>query len=276
MGRPMAANLARAGLLSQVFNRTPAVAEAFAADFDVTVAGSPAELTAEVDVVAVCVSADEDLAEVIEQMGPGLERGKIVVDHSTISPSTARRIGQRLHESGVVFVDAPVTGGVEGAISGSLAIMVGGPEAAIPRLAPAFQAIGRLHRHLGPTGSGQAAKAVNQLMVAGIAEAVCEALALMEQLELPTDEMLELLSGGAAGSWFLNHRGKSLLERRFDTGFAPALLVKDLRICESLAAEKGLDSSVLRQALADFSLLAAHHQDDRDISALIRIKSSRN
>ena len=170
------------------------------------------------------------------------------------------------------FVDAPVTGGVEGAIHGRLAIMAGGEVDAIERLAPVFAAYGKVWRRLGPAGAGQSAKAVNQLIVAGVAEAVCEALALVEKLGLPQAEMLELLGGGAAGSWFLDKRGRTMLADSFDTGFAPALLLKDLKIVRALVDEAGFASSILGPALADYQRLVDGGETGKDISALIRLK----
>ncbi|MFW6340568.1 MAG: NAD(P)-dependent oxidoreductase, partial [Wenzhouxiangella sp.] len=130
----------------------------------------------------------------------------------------------------------------------------------------------RVTHHLGHAGSGQSAKAVNQLMVSGIAEAVCEALALMDKLDLPREHMLELLSGGAANSWFLEKRGRTMLADEFEVGFAPALLLKDLKICRSLCEEAGFESSVIKQAIADYTALLDQGETGKDISALIRLK----
>jgi 3-hydroxyisobutyrate dehydrogenase len=196
----------------------------------------------------------------------------VVVDHSTVSPAAARRRPSAWPRHDIAFVDAPVTGGVEGAKNGQLAIMAGGDAAAFERLNRSSAAYGKVWRHLGPTGSGQSAKAVNQLIVAGIAEAVCEALALVDKLGLPQDAMLELLGGGAAGNWFLDKRGRTMLDDRFEVGFEPALLLKDLRICRALAEEQGFDSTVLASAIADYRRLVEGGETGKDISALIRIK----
>jgi len=195
-----------------------------------------------------------------------------VVDHSTVSPATAREISERLATRDVAFVDAPVTGGVEGAKNGQLAIMAGGDREAFARLENVFAAYGKAWRHLGPAGAGQSAKAVNQLIVAGIAEAVCEGLAVVEKLGLPRDEMLELLGGGAAGNWFLEKRGRTMLADSFETGFAPKLLLKDLKICASLLDELSFESSVLPNALKDYARLVERGETGKDISALIRLK----
>jgi 3-hydroxyisobutyrate dehydrogenase len=126
--------------------------------------------------------------------------------------------------------------------------------------------------HLGPSGAGQSGKAVNQLMVAGIAEAVCESLALMQRLDLPSEPMLELLGGGAAGNWFLDKRGRTMLADEFEVGFDPKLLLKDLRICRELCGEASFESTVVDQALSDYARLIDSGDEGRDISALFRLK----
>ncbi|TVQ41191.1 MAG: NAD(P)-dependent oxidoreductase, partial [Wenzhouxiangella sp.] len=273
MGWPMAGHLHRQERLQAVWNRSADKAAAFAEQHPgVAVVDDPAELARSVDVIAICVSADQDLEGVIDAMLPELKAGQSIVDHSTVSPATARSLSARLARSDIAFVDAPVTGGVEGAIQGRLAIMAGGNWDTVHALEPLFDCYARVHHHIGPSGAGQAAKAVNQLMVAGIAEAVCEALALMETLDLPRESMLELLSGGAAANWFLDKRGRTMLADEFDVGFDPKLLLKDLKICQALCDETGFDSSVVRQALADYAHLVDSGDHGRDISALIRQK----
>ncbi|NBB93359.1 MAG: NAD-binding protein [Gammaproteobacteria bacterium] len=273
MGWPMAGHLHERGHLAAVWNRSDEKARAFTAEHEgVIAADSPAALAASVDVVCLCVSADDDLREVVAALREGLRPGQVVVDHSTVAPATARELAEDLATLDVAFVDAPVTGGVEGAKNGQLAVMAGGDGQAVERVRPVIDSYARLLHHLGPSGAGQSAKAVNQLMVAGIAEAVCESLALMERLELPREPMLELLGGGAAGNWFLDKRGRTMLEDSFDTGFDPKLLVKDLRICDHLCREAGFDSAVLAQALGDYERLVEAGETGRDISALFRHK----
>ena len=273
MGWPMAGHLHSAGLLQAVWNRSHDKTVAFCQQHDgVVAADQPAALAEQADAIALCVSADQDLAEVIDALLPALRPGQLIVDHSTVSPAAAREQAARLTAAGVGFIDAPVTGGVEGAIKGQLAIMAGGDWDDYQHALPLFEAYGRVHHHLGAVGSGQAGKAVNQLMVAGIAEAVCEALALLERLDLPRESMLELLSGGAAGNWFLDKRGRTMLADEFEVGFAPALLLKDLKICQALCEQTGFESGVVRQALADYQQLVDGGEKGRDISALIHLK----
>jgi len=273
MGWPMAGHLHDHGHLAAVWNRSCGKSKAFADDHQgVLAAESPAELAAAVDVVCLCVSADDDLREVVAAMRDSLRAGQVVIDHSTVAPATARELAADLEQLDVAFVDAPVTGGVEGASNGQLAVMAGGEAKAVERVRPVIDSYARVMHHLGPAGAGQSAKAVNQLMVAGIAEAVCESLALMERLDLPREPMLELLGGGAAGNWFLDKRGRTMLADSFEVGFDPRLLLKDLGICRTLCQEAGVESAVLEQALGDYRQLVEGGDEGRDISALFRIK----
>ncbi len=273
MGAPMAGHLAKNGHLAAVWNRTAAKSERFAAEHPrVRVAPTPQDAARDADVIFICVSADDDLRGIIDALDSVLAAGQIVVDHSTVAPSTARDLADALEDSGVTFIDAPVTGGVEGAINGQLAIMAGGDQRAVDKIKPVLAHYARVVHHLGPSGCGQAGKAVNQLMVAGIAEAVCESLALMDKLKLPRDQMLDILSSGAAGNWFLDKRGVTMLEDRFETGFDPKLLLKDLGICQTVCEEVGFESAVINQALADYEKLIAADENGGDISSLIRLK----
>lgn len=273
MGWPMAGHLHAQGSLSHVWNRSGDKAQAFVEQHSGVVAtADPETLAQAVDRVMICVSADQDVLELVERIKPHLSADKIVVDHSTISPASAELAAQQLQEVGVCLIDAPVTGGVEGAIKGILSVMAGGDWDAFQRIQPILKAYARVSHHLGGVGRGQAAKAVNQLMVAGIAEAVCESLALLETLDLPKEAMLELLGGGAAGSWFLDKRGKTMMADSFDVGFAPNLLLKDLKICDGLTTQLGFQSAVLPQAIKDYTEVVATDQTSRDISALIRLK----
>ena len=275
MGWPMAGHLHAQGQLAAVWNRSQAKASAFVEQHPgVAIADSAEALGQAVDAVAICVSADADLNAVIGALLPGLRRGQTVIDHSTVSPEAARRQAVRLADIGVGFVDAPVTGGVEGAIKGRLAVMAGGEWDHYHAMTPFLDAYSRIHHHLGPSGAGQSAKAVNQLMVAGIAEAVCESLALMDRIDLPREMMLELLGGGAAGNWFLDKRGRTMLADEFDVGFSPALLLKDLKICRTICEQLDFESGVLDLAISDYQQLVDEQEPGRDISALIRYKKA--
>jgi 3-hydroxyisobutyrate dehydrogenase len=272
MGAPMARNLARQGLLAAGWNRTAATAEALAGELGVDAAPSPARLAEAVEAVLLCVSADADLLEVVEALLPGLRPGSLVIDLSTVGRGTALEAARRVRGQGADFLDAPVTGGVEGARQGTLAIMVGGAVASLERARPWLSALGSRIVHIGDTGAGQAAKAVNQVMCAGINQAVTEALAFGELLGLDLDRVIEVVSGGAAGNWFLEKRGPTLTRGVFQPGFKLALHHKDLMICEAMAEALGVRLPLAEATRRDYERLMAAGHGDEDISALYRLK----
>jgi len=271
MGAPMAGHLKAKGLLHAVANRTQAKADALAQELGV-VAPTLAELAAQCQVVALCVTADADVLANVEALAPHLQPGAIVIDHSTVSPDTAKRAAARLAEVGAHFLDAPVSGGVEGAKNGKLSVMVGGDAAVVERARPVLEAYALRLTHLGDVGAGQATKAINQILVAGIAQAVCEGLALGEALGLDPERLLPTLGAGAAGNWFLEKRGATMLRDEFSVGFKLALLHKDLGIVRGIAEQAGTSREVIERSLADYAKLMEQGHGDDDISALIRLK----
>ncbi|MBB3226426.1 3-hydroxyisobutyrate dehydrogenase [Luteibacter sp. Sphag1AF] len=271
MGAHMAGHLNDKGLLAAVGNRTQSKADDLAAQWQVA-APDAAGIAASCDVIALCVSADADVIGVVDALAPSLRKGAIVIDHSTVAPATAKRVARRLAEVGAHFLDAPVSGGVEGAKNGKLSVMVGGDADVLERAMPVLEAYGARITHMGPVGAGQATKAVNQVLVAGIAQAVTEGLALGEALGLEADRLIPTLAAGAAGNWFLDRRGATMLRNEFSVGFKLALLHKDLGIVRGIADEAGTDRSVIEKSLADFAELKAQGYGDDDISALIRLK----
>lgn len=274
MGAPMARRLAQAGLLRGVWNRTPSRAQAVAADTGVAAAESPAALARLCRLLLISVSADADLEQVIERILPGAHAGLVVVDTSTVAPATARRAAARLAERGAGFLDAPVSGGVEGARDGRLVMMVGGDAAVLESVRPALAALSARVVPMGAVGNGQAAKAVNQLMAAGINQAVSEALAFGAALHLPMDRLIEALGQGAAGNWFLAHRGATMLAGRFAPGFRVALHHKDLKLCQALARELGVSLPMIEMTLVHYQRLIDAGFGDEDISALYRHKQA--
>ena len=185
MGKGMATNLAKANLLSGVYNRTTSTAQAIAAELAVTVYSDISTLAADMDVLLICVSADSDLLAVVEAIAETVKSGAVVVDMSTVSSETAKQAANLLQTKGVAFLDAPVSGGVEGAINGSLSIMIGGDAVIVEKVRPVLEAMSSRIIHIGEVGSGQATKAVNQVMCAGINQAVTEALAFAAAQNLP-------------------------------------------------------------------------------------------
>ena len=271
MGAPMARHLHARGLLGVVGNRTAAKAQVLATELGVTAATSAADFAA-CEVVALCVSLDADVLENVQALAAVLPAGAVVIDHSTVSVDTARQAQALLAAHGIGFVDAPVSGGVEGARNGKLSVMVGGSEADLAKARPVFEAYAARITHMGDTGAGQATKAVNQVLVAGINEAVCEGLALGEKLGLDADKLLPTLMAGAAGNWFLEKRGATMLANQFVPGFKCGHLLKDLRIVEGMARDAGVQAPVVAQALADYARLVEQGQGDADTSALITLK----
>jgi 3-hydroxyisobutyrate dehydrogenase len=273
MGAPMARNLGRAGLLTSVWNRTTLKAQALARELGCTVAGSPAELGASVDMVVLCVAADADVLDLVAQLAPHMGRATIVIDCSTVSAATARQAAAALAPRGCEFLDAPVSGGVEGATAGTLAIMVGGTPTAFAAARPVLAALGRTITHFGPTGYGQAAKATNQIMCAGIVRAVAEAMAFARAHGLPLEQLVETLSAGAGSSWYFVHRAPNMIRESFPAGFRVRLHAKDLAICRDMAAAFGAQLPVVDAMLAEYAELTARGFGDEDISADYRLKA---
>jgi 3-hydroxyisobutyrate dehydrogenase len=274
MGLPMAGNLARAGLLQGAWNRDPAKAAALAAETGTRAYDSPEELAADVDAVVLCVSADQDVLDLVGRIEGSLRPGAIVIDCSTVSAGTARSAAERLAGSGVAFLDCPVSGGVEGARKGTLAIMCGGEAEAFERARPVLEAMGRTVVHLGPSGFGQAAKATNQIMCAGIIQAVGEAMAFARAEGLPLERVIETLGQGAGSSWYFVHRAPFMARGEFPAGFRVRLHEKDLRICREMASRHGARLPVVETTLMHYrSLIEAGHGDE-DISTIFRLKAA--
>ncbi|HXR62170.1 MAG TPA: NAD(P)-dependent oxidoreductase [Rudaea sp.] len=275
MGSPMAGHLKRAGLLVGVSNRTAAKARAFAQEHAVAAPDSLAALAALCNVVVLCVSADADVLGAVREIAAAAKPGMIVVDHSTVSPETAKQAHAQMQAAGGDFVDAPVSGGVEGAKNGKLSVMAGGDAATLERVRPVLDAYAVRVGHMGPVGAGQSTKAVNQVLVAGIAQGVCEGLALGEALGLNPDVLLPTLASGAAGCWFLDKRGATMLRNEFAGGFKAALLYKDLGIVREIAQRVGTDHSIVDKSYADLAELMAQGRGDEEHSAVIRLKRAR-
>jgi 3-hydroxyisobutyrate dehydrogenase len=273
MGAGMAGNLAKAGYLTAVYNRTAATAQSLAEGLGVTAYASPQALAAEVDAVLICVSADQDVLAVVNAIAQTIKPGSVVVDMSTVSSETARKAAAILAEKQAAFLDAPVSGGVEGANKGTLAMMIGGDADALEKVRPVLAAMASRIMHMGPTGAGQNTKAVNQIMAAGINQAVTEALAFGQAQGLPMDKVIEVISGGAAGNWFLQHRGPTMTRGTFAPGFKLALHHKDLKICQAMARQIGASTTMIDMTLADYEQLMAAGLGDEDISALYRLKN---
>ena len=272
MGAAMAANLARAGFPLSVWNRTAARAEPLRG-LGASIAATPAALAASADIVVTCLSDTPDVRAVLlgeAGVASGARAGTLVIDCSTISPSVSREIAAQLAGRGVRFVDAPVSGGSEGAANATLTIMVGGDGADVERAQPILAAMGRTITHMGPVGSGQATKAVNQVILCGTYLGVAEGLVLAMQAGLDVDKVVAALSGGAAQSWVLANRSARMIANDYPLGFKIALHRKDLGIALELAREVGGALPVTGLAAEiENGLIRQGHGDD-DVSALAR------
>jgi 3-hydroxyisobutyrate dehydrogenase len=272
MGAAMAANVARAGFPLTVWNRTPGRAE-LPVSLGATEAATPRDLAAGSDIVVVCVSDSPDVEQVL--LGPdgvaeGAAAGSLVIDCSTISPAVTRGLAARLAEQGVAMVDAPVSGGSEGAQKGTLSIMVGGDAPDVERAHPVLAAMGSSITHMGPIGAGQATKAVNQVILCGSYLGVAEGMVLAIKAGLDPERVVGALSGGAARSWVLENRSGRMIADDYPLGFRIALHLKDLGIALDLAREVGAALPVAALASQiEAGLVAKGHGDD-DNAALAR------
>jgi 3-hydroxyisobutyrate dehydrogenase len=272
MGAHMARNLHRKGLLTAVWSRNTAKAQAFATELAIPAPATLEELASLCEAVVSCVSADTDVLEVTRALAPGFRRDSVMLDCSTISSETARQAAELLEPRGVQFLDCPVSGGVEGARDATLAIMVGGEPAAFERGLPILNALGRTVTHFGPTGAGEAAKATNQIMVAGIIEAIAEAMAFAHAQGLPLDKLIDTLGKGAGSSWYFVHRAPNMARGSYPAGFRVRLHAKDLGICHDMAARFGVALPVVERMLREYAELVARGYGDEDISSTYRLK----
>jgi 3-hydroxyisobutyrate dehydrogenase len=273
MGAHMARNLHRSGLLAGVWNRTQDKARALATELGTVAAESPEALARECDALVLCVSADQDVLSVMNALAPGLAAGALVMDCSTVSAETARQAAAIAASRQAQFLDCPVSGGVEGARDGTLAIMVGGTEEAFARAQPILSALGKTITLFGPTGSGQAAKATNQIMCAGIIETVAEAMAFARAQGLPLEKVVDTLGKGAGSSWYFVHRAPYMVRGSYPAGFRVRLHAKDLGICRDMAARLGVTLPVVERMLGEYAELVNRGFGDEDISATFRLKS---
>ena len=273
MGVHMARNLHAAGLLTGVWNRTAETAKTVAQELKCHAFASLEELAGNCEAVVICVSADEDLRAVVAGLDPGLSPNMIVIDCSTVGAQTAREMHARLEALNVGFLDCPVSGGVEGARTASLAIMAGGDEDVFERARPILERLGKTVAYFGPSGSGQAAKAVNQIMCAGIIQAVGEAMAFARAEGLPLGRLIETLGKGAGSSWYFVNRAPFMANNKFPAGFRVRLHDKDLRICRDMAAKRGAVLPVVESTLTSYEELIARGYADEDISAIFRLKT---
>jgi len=249
MGYPMAGHLAAAGHEVTVYNRTTARAERWCAEHDGRRADTPAAAARDAELVFSCVGNDDDLRAVVTAPDgalAGLAPGSIYVDHTTSSAAVAREIAAQLGAAGVEFIDAPVSGGEVGAQNGVLTVMCGGTEHAFARARPVIDAYARACALMGAVGAGQLTKMVNQICVAGVIQGLAEGLHFGQEAGLDMQAVLEVIAKGAAQSWQMENRGETMLEGRYDFGFAVDWMRKDLGIVLDEAARNGASVPVTR------------------------------
>ena len=276
MGGPMAVHLLRAGHELTVFNRTAAKARAWVAEHGGQQADTPAEAARHADIVITCVGNDDDLREVLS--GPDgalqtLPKGGIVVDHTTTSAEVARELSHLAIERGCSFVDAPVSGGNLGAINGVLTVMCGGAAYAFDRIKPVVGAYARAVTLLGDSGSGQLAKMVNQICVGGVLQSLAEALAFGQKAGLDMQQVLEVISQGAASSWQMVNRGPTMIRDEFDFGFAVDWMRKDLGLVLEEGRRQGARlpvTALIDQFYADVQAMGGGRLDTSSLIKRLR------
>ena len=273
MGYPMAGHLARSGHQVTVYNRTGARAEAWCAEYDGGRAGSPAEAAAGAEITFCCVGNDDDVRAVVLGKGgilAGAQSGGVIVDHTTASAAVAREVDAAARERSVDFLDAPLSGGQAGAENGQVTIMVGGDEAVFERVLPVMQSYAKACTRIGSVGSGQLAKMVNQICIAGVVQGLSEGLHFAKRAGLDAEAVIGAISKGAAQSWQMENRWRTMVNDEFDFGFAVEWMRKDLKIALDEAERNG--ATLDMTALVDrfYAEIEAMGGKRWDTSSLIR------
>ncbi len=273
MGFPMAGHLAAKGHDVTVFNRSPAKAEAWVGQHGGRSASTPREAAANADIVFVCVGNDDDVRSVIygdDGALAGMKSGAILVDHTTASAELARELEAALNEKGLRFLDAPVSGGQAGAENGVLTVMVGGEAATFDAARPVIESYARMIGLMGPAGSGQLTKMMNQICIAGLVQGLSEAVHFGQKAGLDITKVVEVISKGAAGSWQMENRHKTMDEGRYDFGFAVEWMRKDLGICLAEAKRNGASlpgTAIIDQFYAEVEAMGGKRWDTSSLLA---------
>jgi len=270
MGYPMAGHLVRAGHEVTVFNRSPAKAERWVKEHKGRAAATIAEAVAGCELVALCVGNDDDVRQVVSEALPALPPGAILVDHTTASARLAREMAEAAAARGCAFLDAPVSGGQAGAENGQLAIMIGGDAEAVERARPVIGAYAKAVQHMGGPGSGQLTKMVNQICIAGVVQGLAEAVHFATRAGLDRGLVYEAISKGAAQSWQMDNRWKTMSEGKFDFGFAVDWMRKDLGLVLDEARANGSRlevTALVDQFYAEVQALGGRRWDTSSLAA---------
>jgi 3-hydroxyisobutyrate dehydrogenase len=276
MGHPMAGHLARAGHRVTVYNRTGAKAQAWATEYGGYAAPSPREAAAGAAIVFACVGNDDDLRSVVlgaDGALAGMASGAVFVDHTTASAAVARELDAAAGSRGLAFIDAPVSGGQAGAVNGALTVMCGGDAAPFERIRPVAMAFAKAVTRVGPSGAGQLAKMVNQIAVAGVVQGLAEAIAFGQQAGLDMKQVLEVIGKGAAQSWQMDSRGSTMVDDKFDFGFAVDWMRKDLGLVLDEARRNGAKlpvTALIDQFYADVQAMGGRRWDTSSLIKRLR------
>jgi 3-hydroxyisobutyrate dehydrogenase len=276
MGHPMAAHLARNGCNVTVYNRTTSKAEKWVAEHGGRQAATPAEAAHDADIVITCVGNDDDLRDVVlggNGVAASLKSGAVLVDHSTVSAEIARELADRLTHREAGFIDAPVSGGQQGAQNGQLTIMCGGNAATFEEVQPVLACYAKAVTLMGPVGAGQLTKMVNQICVAGLVEALAEGMYFAEKAGLDVQTVIDAISQGAASSWQMINRHKTMIRGEYNHGFAVDWMRKDLDICLKEAQRMGITLPVTAQVdqfYADVQAIGGGRWDTSSLLARLK------
>ena len=272
MGYPMAGHLSKTNNVT-VYNRTTSKSKKWIEDFNGTILLNLSEIDSHYDFVISCIGNDEDLIEITTAENGCfklLSYNSIFIDHSTVSPKLVKTINTEASNLGLTFLDAPISGGEAGAINGALSIMVGGSLESFNKSEKLLQTYGKKIKYMGPSGSGQLTKIINQICIAGLVQGLSEAVHFMKKTDLIADDVLDVISGGAAQSWQLDNRLKTMSEDKFNFGFAVDLMRKDLGIAFDQAEEYGIDLEVTKIVDKFYSELQKMGHNRLDTSSLIK------
>ncbi|MEK9968992.1 MAG: NAD(P)-dependent oxidoreductase [Ferrovibrio sp.] len=281
MGYPMAGHLVKAGHSVTVWNRSAEKADKWVAQHKGQKAATPKEAASGAEFVMACVGNDDDLRSVTygdSGILAGLAKGAVFVDHTTASADVAREIGEKAKASGQGFIDAPVSGGQAGAENGQLTIMCGGDGGTYEKAKPVIQAYAKMQNLMGPTGSGQLTKMMNQICIAGLVQGLAEALAFGRASGLDLMKAVEVISKGAAGSWQMDNRHKTMIEGKFDYGFAVDWMRKDLGICLAEARRNGSSlpvAALVDQFYAEVQQMGGNRWDTSSLIARLEAKKTK-
>ena len=273
MGHPMAGHLAKAGHAVQVFNRSPGKAKVWSTDHVGTAHDTAVQAAEGCEIVVLCVGNDDDVRGLVADILPVMAKGAIIVDHTTTSAKLAKAMALQAAALGRSFLDAPVSGGQAGAVNGALTIMIGGDQAAYDRAVPVLSAYAKAIRHMGEAGSGQLAKMVNQICIAGVVQGLAEAVHFAKNAGLDTDAVLAAISQGAAQSWQMDNRWKTMVQGQFEFGFAVDWMRKDLGLVLDEARANGSQlalTALVDQFYAEIQAVGGNRWDTSSLAARLK------